>query len=81
VHPFQVPDEDEMLDNIESGHWTWKGNNWVNVSEEAKNLIMSMMCPDPEKRFTAQQCLESKWIVRKQFLFVHVCASPGAFRI
>eukprot|EP01127_Copromyxa_protea_P013048 TRINITY_DN3463_c0_g1_i1.p1 TRINITY_DN3463_c0_g1~~TRINITY_DN3463_c0_g1_i1.p1 ORF type:complete len:493 (+),score=112.14 TRINITY_DN3463_c0_g1_i1:637-2115(+) len=62
VHPFQIPDEEEMLQNIEDGRWTWKGNNWSNVSEEAKKMIMAMMCPNPQRRWTAQQCLDSKWI-------------------
>jgi len=62
VHPYQVPDEEEMLDNIESGVWSWKGNNWTNVSEAARTLIMNMMCPDASARWDAEKCLESKWI-------------------
>jgi len=62
VHPFQIPDEDEMLDLIEAGDWTWKGSNWANVGDSAKKLIMGMMCPDATKRFSAQECLDSDWI-------------------
>lgn len=68
-----------MLDNIESGYWTWKGNNWVNVSEAAKTLIMSMMCPDPEKRWSAQQCLESEWIVCISLFYCFKSRSPSFY--
>jgi len=62
IHPFQIDDEEKMLCNIESGKWPWKGSNWEFVSEDAKALITSMMEPDVKKRFTIQQCLDSKWI-------------------
>jgi len=67
IHPYQIEDEDKMLDNIEDGIWPgWKGNNWSNVSQSAKNLIEGMMNPDANKRFTLKQCLESPWITDLQ---------------
>jgi len=67
IHPYQIEDEDKMLDNIEDGIWPgWKGNNWSNVSQSAKNLIQGMMNPDSSKRFTIKQCLESPWITELQ---------------
>jgi serine/threonine protein kinase len=62
-HPFQLEDEDEMLDNIETGNLEWKGGNWALVSDDAKDLIRNMIQGDPKHRFTAKQCLQHKWMV------------------
>jgi len=65
IHPYQIEDEDKMLDNIEAGLWPgWKGNNWNLISQDAKDLIVGMMNPNPKKRFSIQQCLECPWIVK-----------------
>jgi hypothetical protein len=32
IHPFQIDDEEKMLDNIEAGKWLWLGPHWVKVS-------------------------------------------------
>jgi len=62
VHPFQIEDEDLMLNNIEDGKWKWLGPNWGSISNEAKDLITHMMDPNPHTRWNIDVCLESKWI-------------------
>jgi len=62
VHPFQIEDENQMLNNIEDGKWKWLGPNWGSISAEAKDLISHMMDPNPSTRWTIDQCLASKWI-------------------
>jgi len=62
IHPFQIEDEDKMLDNIEDGLWKWMGPNWASISDEAKDLIKNMMQRDPKQRFTVDQCLQHGWI-------------------
>jgi len=61
IHPFQIDDEDKMLENIESGKWEWEGSHWEKISEEAKDLITHLMDPDPETRFTIDQALSHSW--------------------
>jgi serine/threonine protein kinase len=31
IHPFQIADEDVMLDNIQNAKWDWVGPNWSKV--------------------------------------------------
>jgi len=62
IHPFQIADEDQMLDNIQNAKWDWVGPNWSRISAEAKDLIKNMMNKDPKKRFTVHQCLEHRWM-------------------
>jgi len=61
IHPFQIEDEEQMLDNIEDGKWTWLGPNWKSISEEAKDLITKLMEKDPKKRLTIEQTLKHHW--------------------
>jgi len=62
IHPFQIPDEDLMLDNIQSCKWQFVGPNWSRISKEAQNLIENMMTKDAKKRYTVDQCLEHRWM-------------------
>jgi len=61
IHPFQIDDEEEMLENIESGQWEWIGETWEKISEEAKDLIRHLMDPDPETRYSIDQALDHPW--------------------
>jgi len=62
IHPFQIADEDLMLDNIQNGKWNWVGPNWPRISAEAKDLIVNMMTLDPNNRYTIDQCLTHTWM-------------------
>jgi serine/threonine protein kinase len=66
IHPFQLEDEDEMLDNIEKGEWEWIGEQWDEVSEGAKDLIKGLINPDPNTRLTVDQALAHPWITGGQ---------------
>lgn len=66
IHPFQMEDEEQMLSNIQSGKWRWLGNNWGKVSQAAKDIITHMMDPNPETRYTVEQCLDSPWLREEQ---------------
>lgn len=52
---FDAPDED--LDEEEENFL----ENFKNVSEEAKNLIRQMLCPNPEERISAEEALADPW--------------------
>jgi len=62
IHPFQIEDEEQMLDNIEHSRWQWLGDNWKGVSEPAKDFIKKLMEPNPDKRITVDQALAHPWI-------------------
>lgn len=44
--------------------WLFIGEEWLSVSDEAKDLIMKMITT-PEKRLTAGQVLEHPWMQKK----------------
>jgi len=61
IHPFQMEDEELMLENIENGQWNWLGNNWDKVSAEAKDLITGMLNLSSKDRLNITQCLSHPW--------------------
>jgi len=62
IHPFQIADEDLMLDNIQNAKWDWVGPNWIKISSDAKDLVRNMLAKDPVNRYSVNQCLTHKWL-------------------
>jgi len=62
IHPFQIADEDLMLDNIQNAKWDWVGPNWIKISSDAKDLVRNMLAKDPVNRYSINQCLTHKWL-------------------
>eukprot|EP01120_Amphizonella_sp_Union-15-10_P012942 TRINITY_DN5904_c0_g1_i2.p1 TRINITY_DN5904_c0_g1~~TRINITY_DN5904_c0_g1_i2.p1 ORF type:complete len:217 (+),score=38.18 TRINITY_DN5904_c0_g1_i2:124-774(+) len=65
IHPFQIDDEELMLDNIQDCKWKWLGPNWGIISDEAKDLILKLMTKDPKQRCTIHQALKHPWITKR----------------
>jgi serine/threonine protein kinase len=62
IHPFQIADEDLMLDNIQAAKWDWVGPNWPRISGDAKDLVRNMLAKAASDRLTITQCLTHKWL-------------------
>jgi len=61
IHPFQIEDEEQMLDNIQRGKWSWLGPYWAKISKDAQDLIKRMLDLNADTRFTVDQCLAHVW--------------------
>ena len=66
--PFQGKDEDEIIKSVLKGKFTFDDDSWFSVSKEAKDLIKNMITK-PEKRLTAEECLNHKWFKKQSKLF------------
>jgi calcium-dependent protein kinase len=62
VPPFNGEDDNEILKKIEVGVYDLDIEPFKHISEEAKNLITSLLQYNPDKRPSAIQALESPWI-------------------
>ena len=59
--PFYGDDDYKLCQNVLKGSFDMDGEEWEEISKEAKNLIKKLICK-PEKRLTAQEALEHKWL-------------------
>ncbi|KAI9030324.1 kinase-like domain-containing protein [Hyaloraphidium curvatum] len=61
--PFSHPKESGMFDAITNGRFSMVGENWVGVSEEAKDFVRRLLVQDPTKRPTAEEALRHPWLL------------------
>ena len=59
--PFQGGSDQEVITKVESDEIKFPGTIWIRVSEEAKDLITSMLQKDPKCRPTAAKALSHPW--------------------
>lgn len=59
--PFYGDDDQEILRAVMRGEYEYEGEEWVEVSDSAKELISSLICK-PEKRLSAEEALKHPWI-------------------
>ena len=59
--PFYGDDDMEILEMVQRGKFDFDGEEWDDISKEAKDLIKHLICK-PEKRLSAQEALEHKWL-------------------
>jgi len=60
--PFYGESQKELFENIMKGNYDFPDPEWSGVSQDAKNFIKAMLVVEPDKRYTAQQCLNDKWL-------------------
>jgi len=58
--PFYGDDDQEILRSVQKGKYDFDGEEWDEISKEAKDLIKKLITK-PEKRLTAQEALDHKW--------------------
>ena len=62
--PFYGDDDMEILQMVQKGKFDFDGEEWDDISKEAKDLIKKLICK-PEKRLTAQEALDHKWFKKQ----------------
>jgi len=60
--PFYGDSQKELFENIMNGRFDFPDPEWSEVSDLAKGFIKKILVVDPEKRATAEQCLEDPWL-------------------
>jgi calcium-dependent protein kinase len=59
--PFEGTEED-ILDSIQRGAFSFSPRKWNNVSKCAKDFVQKLLVLDPDQRMTAQEALGHPWI-------------------
>jgi len=60
--PFNAPSDEEIFDLIKEGEFQFPPDTYLKLSDEAKNLISSLLTQDTEKRLSIRQILQHPWI-------------------
>ena len=60
--PFNGEHDKEILAKIKLGKFSFPDEEWIDVSEGAKDLIRKLLTYKPEERPAAGQCLDHYWI-------------------
>ncbi|KOB89139.1 calcium-dependent protein kinase 1 [Plasmodium falciparum Dd2] len=68
--PFGGQNDQDIIKKVEKGKYYFDFNDWKNISEEAKELIKLMLTYDYNKRITAKEALNSKWIKNMQTILI-----------
>jgi len=61
--PFFAAEEQQILDLVAKGIYSFPSPCWDNISPKAKDLIKHLLEKDPSKRYTAKQTLEHDWMI------------------
>ena len=62
--PFDGKNNNEILEKVEKGSFRISGEDWDNVTEDAKDLIRELLQKKTSKRITAAEALKHPWIVK-----------------
>lgn len=57
------PFSDDSNEEVKQADFTFLPKYWKNVSDDAKDFIKSLIVVDPDRRLTAKQALEHKWLM------------------
>ena len=59
--PFYGDNDDEILQKVILGDYQMEGEEWDQVSDDAKDLIKKTICFDSRNRINAEQALKHQW--------------------
>jgi len=60
--PFYGNSDEEIYNKVKEGKYSMKSQEWDDISEDAKDLIRNLLVKDYNKRYTADQALNHKWM-------------------
>jgi calcium/calmodulin-dependent protein kinase I len=60
--PFEEKEQRALFSKIIKADYEFHEEYWTTISNDAKDLIRSLLTLDPRKRLIASQALEHKWI-------------------
>lgn len=62
--PFDGDDDKDIMNNVLKCEFSFDSQEWMGVSNDAKNLIKKLLTKDPKKRINSEQALKEPWIVK-----------------
>ncbi len=63
--PFSGDTTEEIIEAVMSGKFSMEGSEWKKISNSAKDLVTKLLEIKQDKRLTAQESINHKWIQEK----------------
>ena len=63
--PFRSENVADLIEESRSGRIVFHGRYWKDVSVEAKEFILKLLQPDPNKRLTSEEAIQDVWLTGK----------------
>lgn len=63
--PFRSENVADLIEECKSGRIVFHGRYWKDVSSDAKDFIVSLLQPDPNRRLTSEEALQDVWLTGK----------------
>jgi len=60
--PFRSENVADLIEECKSGRIVFHGRYWKDVSNEAKDFIISLLQPEPRNRLTSEEALQDVWL-------------------
>eukprot|EP00555_Chaetoceros_dichaeta_P003563 CAMPEP_0198251994 /NCGR_PEP_ID=MMETSP1447-20131203/2635_1 /TAXON_ID=420782 /ORGANISM="Chaetoceros dichaeta, Strain CCMP1751" /LENGTH=688 /DNA_ID=CAMNT_0043937135 /DNA_START=14 /DNA_END=2080 /DNA_ORIENTATION=- len=60
--PFKENKQQELFQKIRLGYYEFQPDDWKDISEQAKDMIQSLLVVDPAHRYSAEKSLQHEWI-------------------
>jgi calcium-dependent protein kinase len=60
--PFNGPNDNVIMHKVAKGVYDFNGEEWKQISNEAKNFIRKMLEYSPEKRYSAELANADPWM-------------------
>jgi calcium-dependent protein kinase len=60
-HAFPATNTPELYSRIRAANYSFKGDEWAEISAQAKDLISRILVVDPLSRLTIKQILQHEW--------------------
>ncbi|KAI1465705.1 calcium/calmodulin-dependent protein kinase 1 [Daldinia caldariorum] len=60
--PFRSENLQDLIDECSNGKVVFHERYWRDVSDDAKDFIMHLLQPNPDKRWTSKQALRHPWL-------------------
>ena len=60
--PFRSENVADLIEESKSGRIVFHGRYWKDVSKDAKEFVLSLLQPNPDRRLTSEEALNHIWL-------------------
>jgi serine/threonine protein kinase len=79
--PFYDSTNQGTFGKILAGEFTFDDENWGHISGDCKDVIRNLLVLDPKKRWSTEECLDSRWMKGDPSVLSSISLRPNQLRL